>query len=150
MTTGAVAPDFTLMDQKGQNYNLHERLAKNAVILVFYPYDQSPTCTRQLCAINKDLDEFAQNGLEVFGINNADADTHNVFAKRKFLHLRLLSDYDYAVSKAYDCLWQIGPIKVIRRSVVGIDSSGVIRYLNRGVPSNKNILTDFLNALNSP
>lgn len=144
MTIGQTAPNFELADQNGKIFRLSSQLKKGGVILVFYPYDQTPSCTKQLCDVNKDIDLFTKHGLKVFGINNAEAESHRNFAERQLLHMSLLSDPQYTVSKAYDCLWQIGPISVIRRTVVGIDKSGKIVYYQRGVRSNQEVLDSFL------
>lgn len=144
---GDAAPPFTLSDHNGRIFDLAEILKSRLVLLIFYPYDQSPDCTEMLCAANEQLGTFNKYNIEILGINNASAESHLDFAEKKFLRMPLLSDEDYKVAKAYNCLFQIGPIRVIRRTVVGIDSAGVIRYYERGLPKTSAILDNFRAAL---
>jgi peroxiredoxin len=137
---GDEAPDFTLTDHNGELFNLGTRLHAGPVILVFYTLDGSPTCTTFLCAINKDVDEFARHKLQIVGINYADSDSHNQMAQSKFLRLPLLTDSQYQVARIYSSLYEIGPIKAIRYSVVGIGRDGRIQYMQRGKPTNAQIL----------
>lgn len=132
--------DFELTDQKGQQHRLYDALAKGPVVLFFYPYDQSPNCSKQLCAINQELDEFANTGITVWGINNASAESHQDFATKKLITMPLLSDNTYSVSKKFGCLFEIGPIKVIRRTVIGIGKDKKILFYNRGSLSSKQIV----------
>lgn len=137
---GSIAPNFTLTAQDGSSFTLYDEIKLNPLILVFYTMDGSPTCDKLLCRINIDVSEFAEAGLQIVGINYADPSDHDRYARSKLLRLRLLSDDHFRVSAAYDCLFSIGPIKVIRYSVVGIGRDGIIRYFKRGQPSNAEII----------
>ena len=118
-----------------------ELLKVGPVALVFYPYDQSPGCTKLLCSINDDKATFNEEGITLLGVNNASAESHKAFADKKRLLMPLLSDMDYSVAKSYDALWKIGPIKVIRYVTVGISQNGRISYYVHGRPSNHEIIT---------
>jgi len=137
---GTIAPNFTLITQDGSSFTLYDEIKLNPLILVFYTMDGSPTCDKLLCRINTDVDEFADAGFQIVGINYADPADHDRYARSKSLRLRLLSDDHFRVSGAYDCLFSIGPIKAIRYSVVGIGRDGIIRYFKRGRPSNAEII----------
>ncbi len=137
---GKIAPDFSLQDQSGQVRNLYETLRQKRVFLFFYPYDQSPSCTKQLCTINDELTLFHKYNLVAWGINNASAESHKRFADKQRLNLPLLSDEGYEVSKKYDSLFSFGPIKVIRRSVVGISRDRKITFYAHGDMPLKSII----------
>ncbi len=129
-----MVPTFNLMDQAGQIFSLVQQLLHGPVLLIFYPYDQSPNCTVQLCEANVELEAFSSHGVTIVGINNAAADSHLRFANKRFLKMRLLSDFDYEVARQFDCLFEIGPIKVIRRTVMAINADREVIYLQRGMP----------------
>ena len=137
---GDEAPDFTLTDHTGALFNLAAGLKSGSVVLVFYTLDGSPTCTTFLCAINTDVDELARHNIQIVGINYADADSHGKMARSKYLRLPLLTDGQYQVARLYNSLYEIGPIKAIRYSVVGVGTDGRITYMQRGKPTNAQIL----------
>ncbi|HMD67661.1 MAG TPA: redoxin domain-containing protein, partial [Chitinivibrionales bacterium] len=76
---GKTAPDFTLVSDKGDTVRLSDFRGNNYVVLIFYPGDQTPGCTKQLCAIRDDYAEFGKKGAVVFGVNPADAESHAQF-----------------------------------------------------------------------
>jgi len=87
---GDIAPSFCLTGHDGKEYCLPELLKAGPVVLVFYPYDQSPNCSKLLCKINNDKDTFESNGITLLGINNASEESHKAFADRKNLLMPLL------------------------------------------------------------
>ena len=137
---GSLAPNFTLVGQDGSIFTLGDSLKRQPVALVFYPMDGSPNCNQLLCRINQDVDEFEAAGITIVGVNYAEPDVHKHYAARKFLRLPLLSDQQFRVAAAYDSLFHIGPIKVIRYSVAGIGQDSRIIYYQRGRPSNQQII----------
>lgn len=141
LSIGDIAPSFCLIGHDGNQYCLPELLKVSPVALIFYPFDQSPGCTKLLCNINDDKATFKEKGITLLGINNGSEESHRVFADKKNLLMPLLSDMDYKVAKSYDALWQIGPIKVIRYATVGIGQDGKINYYIQGRPTNNEIIT---------
>jgi peroxiredoxin Q/BCP len=132
---GTVAPDFSLVSDKGDTVKLSNFRGKNSVVLVFYPGDQTPGCTKQLCAIRDDYEKFAVQGAVVFGVNPADAKSHANFVKKQHYQFPLLVDENKAVAKMYgtDGL-------MIVRTVFVIDKKGVIVFAKRGMPDDSEIL----------
>jgi len=96
------------------------------VVLLFYPGDETPICTRQMCSVRDRWDDYTATGAEVVGISSDSVDSHRKFAEHHNLPLRLLSDSDGAVSKVYGARSLI-PGKVAR-SVFVIDAQGMLRY----------------------
>ncbi len=97
------APDFTLPSTDG-DFHLYERLQEGAVLLVFYPKDDTLVCTRQLCNYRDYLSEFKDVQVEVVGINHDDVASHERFAARYKLPITLCSDVDRKVSRVYGAL----------------------------------------------
>lgn len=144
---GDIAPSFCLTGRGGRQYCLPELLKTGPVVLIFYPFDQSPVCTKLLCSINDDIAIFSSQGITLMGINNASEESHKAFADKKRLRMPLLSDMDFLVAKSYDALWKIGPIKVIRYVTIGIGQDGKIIYYVQGRPSNEEILSGMTKQL---
>ena len=122
---GSPAPDFTLLDGDGQNWRLSDHQGK-VVVLLFYPGDETPICTRQMCSVRDRWEDYAATGAEVVGISTDSVASHKAFAEHHDLPLRLLSDADRKIADLYGAN-SIVPGKVAR-SVFVIDADGVIRF----------------------
>jgi peroxiredoxin Q/BCP len=122
---GATAPDFTLKDGKGEEWRLSANRGK-VVVLLFYPGDETPICTRQMCSVRDRWEDYAKTGAEVVGISTDSVESHQKFAEHHELPLRLLSDGAAKVANLYGARSLI-PGKVAR-SVFVIDAGGVLRY----------------------
>jgi peroxiredoxin Q/BCP len=121
----ASAPDFSLPDGDGKQWRLSDHRGK-VVVLLFYPGDETPICTRQLCSVRDRWEDYVATGAEVVGISTDSTESHQKFAEHHQLPLRLLSDRDGRVSKLYNARSLI-PGKVAR-SVFVIDPKGVLRH----------------------
>lgn len=120
-----IAPDFVLPDSEGAKWQLSDQRGK-VVVLLFYPGDETPICTRQMCSVRDRWEDYAGTGAEVVGISTNTVDSHKSFAEHHNLPLRLLADVDRKVADLYGARSLI-PGKVAR-SVFVIDGNGVIRY----------------------
>lgn len=120
-----MAPDFVLPDGAGANWRLSEQRGK-VVVLLFYPGDETPICTRQMCSVRDRWEDYAATGAEVVGLSTNTVDSHQKFADHHKLPLRLLADVDRKVADLFGAQSLI-PGKVARLVFV-IDQSGVIRY----------------------
>ena len=126
---GDRAPDFTLPATGGGTVSLSE-LAGRPVVLVFYPGDDTPVCTKQLNSYNDDLGRFSDLDAQVLGISAQGLESHERFATKHGFGFPLLSDPDKVVAAAYGTL---GPIGFPRRSVFIVDGEGIIRYAHRAI-----------------
>lgn len=122
---GAAAPDFTLNDGDGNEWRLQDQRGK-VVVLLFYPGDETPICTRQMCSVRDRWVDYAATGAEVVGVSTDSVESHKKFAEHHNLPLRLLSDSSRAVADLYGAHSLI-PGKVAR-SVFVIDANGILRY----------------------
>ena len=123
--TGNAAPDFTLPDGNGNTWRLFDQRGK-VVVLLFYPGDETPVCTRQMCSVRDHWEDYLATGAEVVGISSNTIESHKSFAEHHDLPLRLLADTERKVADLYGANSLI-PGKVAR-SVFVIDANGVIRY----------------------
>lgn len=119
------APDFTLKDGDAREWRLADQRGK-VVVLLFYPGDETPVCTRQMCSVRDRWSDYQATGAEVVGISSDSVESHRKFAEHHELPLRLLSDVDGNVSRLYGARSLI-PGKVAR-SVFVIDANGILRY----------------------
>src|SRR5881398_2592999 len=97
---GSPAPDFSLVDGDGQNWRLSDHQGK-VVVLLFYPGDETPICTKQMCSVRDRWEDYAATGAEVVGISTDSVESHKKFAEHHNLPLRLLSDADQKVADLY-------------------------------------------------
>jgi len=119
------APDFTLKDGNGNDWRLSDRRGK-VVVLLFYPGDETPICTRQMCSVRDRWDDYVATGAEVVGISSDSVESHRKFAEHHQLPLRLLSDADGVAANLYNAKSFI-PGRVAR-SVFVIDAQGILRH----------------------
>ncbi|CAN5524465.1 peroxiredoxin [soil metagenome] len=126
---GDPAPDFELPGTGDRTYSLAD-FAGRPLVLVFYPGDDTPVCTKQLNTYNDGLEQFAELDAQVVGISAQDVSSHEKFSDKHGFGFPLLADTDKAVASAYGTL---GPIGFPRRSVFIIDVDGIIRYAHRAI-----------------
>lgn len=119
---GQSAPDFELPGTSG-SFRLSDHRGER-VILLFYPGDNTPVCTRQFCSYRDRADDFAALDATVVGISSQDLGSHERFTAKHSLTVPLLADVDGAVAREYGASSRLGT----RRAVVMIDEEGVIRY----------------------
>jgi peroxiredoxin Q/BCP len=122
---GTAAPDISLPDSDGKQWRLLDQRGK-VVVLLFYPGDETPICTRQMCSVRDRWEDYLATGAEVVGISTDSIESHKKFAEHHDLPLRLLSDADGQASNLYGARSLI-PGKVAR-SVFVIDARGILRY----------------------
>ncbi|MDW3212495.1 MAG: peroxiredoxin [Ilumatobacteraceae bacterium] len=126
---GDRAPEFTLPGPGGRTVSLSDYAGK-PVVLIFYPGDDSPVCTKQLNAYNDGLDQFEALDAQILGVSAQDVESKDAFVAKYGYEFPLLADTDKEVAAAYGTL---GPIGFPRRSTFIIDGDGVIRYAHRAI-----------------
>ena len=129
---GDIAKNFSLKDQHGNEFELYKNLDKR-ILLVFYPKDDSPVCTKQLVNYEQYLNEFEENNIKVVGINTAASDSHFSFCNKLRLNFPVLSDISKQISKNYKALNLLGMNK---RKLVLIDINRRIIFEKAVLPFN--------------
>ena len=120
---GDSAPDFELEGTDGR-FHLADHRGER-VVLLFYPGDNTPVCTRQFCSYRDRAEDVSDLGATVVGISSQDLDTHEAFVAKHGLNVPLLADVDCRVAKAYGAH---APVIGVRRAVVIVDEEGVVRH----------------------
>jgi peroxiredoxin Q/BCP len=120
---GQQAPDFELDGTEGR-FRLSDHRGRR-VLLLFYPGDNTPVCTRQFCSYRDDSPTMEQLDAVVVGISAQSESSHIAFAARYGINVPLLADIEGAVAKLYG-VWR--PVVGTKRAVVVIDEEGIIRH----------------------
>ena len=119
---GEQAPDFELEGTSGP-FKLSDHRGER-VVLLFYPGDNTPVCTKQFCSYRDNPDAFAQLGATVVGISSQTLVSHNDFIEKNGLTVPLLADEGGKVAERYSAHGRLGT----KRAVIVIDEQGVVRH----------------------
>ncbi len=136
---GEPAPDFNIPDQNGNSVSLRSFKGKKNVVLIFYPGDNTPGCTKQLCAVRDDYSDFEKAGVAFFGVNPQSAESHQNFIDKYSFQFPILVDTDRTVINAYGC----AKGNSTQRTVYAINKNGIVVYAKQGMPANSEILSAF-------
>ena len=120
---GDPAPDFELPGTDG-SFCLSDHLGER-VILLFYPGDDTPGCTKQFCSYRDNSEEMESLGATVVGISGQDLDSHEKFISKHGLTVPLLADVGRKVAGEYGLT---APVIGTRRAVIIVDEEGIVRY----------------------
>ena len=127
---GKKAPAFALKATDGSTVKLSE-LKGSAVVLYFYPKDDTPGCTKQACAFRDRSTEIQSLGAKVLGVSPDDIASHQKFTEKFDLNFPLLADADHAIAEKYGA-WReknmYGKKSMgVQRSTFVIDATGIVR-----------------------
>jgi peroxiredoxin Q/BCP len=119
---GEAAPDFELEGTDG-TFRLADHRGER-VVLLFYPGDNTPVCTKQFCSYRDRAGDFATLDATVVGISAQDLASHQAFTEKNSLNVPLLADVDGAVADKYGAHGRLGT----KRAVVIVDEDGIVRH----------------------
>ena len=125
---GVLAPDFTLTNQHGQAVSLSDYRGRRNVLLMFYPFAFTGTCTGELCTIRDRYADFVNDDTEVLSVSCDSVPAQRVFADQEGLTHQMLSDFwpHGATAQAYD-VFAAEKGFAVRGSFV-IDKEGIVRW----------------------
>ncbi|MCY1041660.1 peroxiredoxin [Corallococcus sp. bb12-1] len=124
---GDAVPDITLMGPGNAPVRLRDLLGDKALVIYFYPRDDSPGCTVQACSLRDQYEDFKDAGADVVGISSDSAESHEKFVAKHRLPFRLLSDPDGAARKAFGVGTNFLGMLPGRVTFIA-DRAGTIRY----------------------
>ncbi len=124
---GDLAPDFTLPNQAGTPVTLSDFRGKKAVVLYFYPKDDTPGCTIESCTFRDSYTDFEATGAEVIGISSDSPTSHQQFATKHNLPFTLVSDEGSKVRSTYGVPSTLGLLP--GRVTYIIDLEGKVRHI---------------------
>jgi len=135
VTTGATAPEFTLKDQNQQEVKLSDFRGKKRVVLVFYPLDWSPVCTKEHVCLVNDMKQFDQLDAQVLGLSVDSVWSHKAYAEKMGIQYPLLADFQPrgAVGAKYGVY--LDDKGITGRAIFIIDRDGKVAWLkNYDIP----------------
>ncbi len=124
---GQPAPDFDLADAQGKRVRLGDFRGKQAVVLYFYPKDDTPGCTKEACSFRDSYEAFKEAGAEVIGVSSDSEASHAKFATKFKLPFTLLADAGGAVRQRYGVPATLGLLP--GRVTFVIDRDGIVRHV---------------------
>lgn len=98
---GDKAPLVEGKDQDGKDWKLADEIGKKAVLLYFYPKDNTPGCTTEACGLRDKMGDLKKENVEVIGVSFDNADSHQKFISKFSLNFPLLADTDGKIADAY-------------------------------------------------
>ena len=144
---GQPAPDFELRDQHGTPVRLSSFRGQRNVVLVFYPFAFTPTCTGEICAIQDAGRDLANDHVQVLAISCDPTPALRVFAEQQGVTYPLLSDFwpHGAVSRAYGVFLEERGMAT--RGTFVINRDGVVRWSVLNTPGDARSTQDYAQAL---
>ena len=127
LQVGDQAPDVTLKTHAGQSIDLKDYQGKQAVVLFFYPKDNTAICTKEACAFRDAYEDFVSAGAVVIGVSSDSAESHEGFAQKHRLPFLLVSDEENSLRKAFGVPKTLGFLP--GRVTYVIDKAGVIQLV---------------------
>jgi peroxiredoxin Q/BCP len=129
LEVGSEAPVFAAETTDGGRIALPDFRGKQAVLLMFYPEDDTPGCTRQMCTARDEGSRYAEAGIVRFGVNPGSLSSHRDFVQKYSLDFPLIVDQDAEIASAYGVLREEGGVG---RATYLIDRDGRIAYAAAG------------------
>jgi peroxiredoxin Q/BCP len=132
LNVGEPAPPFSLPAYPEATISLKDFHGKQNVILAFYPKDDTPGCTKEMCTFSDRRLEFANLNTVILGVSTDDTTSHEKFATQYGLANALLADTTREVGLAYGAVR--GDRFMADRLLFLIDKNGLIRHIHSGQP----------------
>ncbi len=101
LKTGDPAPLVEGKDQDGKTWKLADLVGKQAVLLYFYPKDDTPGCTKEACGFRDRIEELEKQQVKVIGVSFDSAESHRSFIAKYKLNFPLIADTDGKIAEAY-------------------------------------------------
>lgn len=149
IAVGQEAPDFELPNQFGEKVSLSSFRGKKNVVVVFFPFAFTGTCTGELCALRDDLSVFQNDNVELLAISCDAMFTQKVFAEKEGYNFPLLSDFwpHGATAQKYGVFNAERGLAL--RGTFVIDKQGIVRWAVVNSPAEARNLADYKSALAS-
>jgi peroxiredoxin Q/BCP len=127
---GQLAPAFQLPNQEGETIDLQSFRGNSAVVLYFYPKDNTPGCTAEALDFSARKARIEELGAKVFGVSLDPVDSKKQFADQHKLSFDILADVDRQVTTAYGALTETASgMPIAKRTTLIIGADGVIKKI---------------------
>jgi thioredoxin-dependent peroxiredoxin len=145
---GDTAPDFSLPDQNGNLFHLHNFIGKEHIVIYFYPQDETPGCVAEACSFRDHVAGFEGYNCRVVGISKDSVSSHAKFAEHYHLPFTLLSDEHNLVRKQFGVKPTLFGLLPGRKTFL-INKQGVITHVFNYQLKARQHVSDALKALNN-
>ncbi|AJY73381.1 peroxiredoxin [Paenibacillus beijingensis] len=135
---GDQAPLFEANSTEGL-IRLQDYIGRQPVVLIFYPMDETPGCTKQLCAVRDSKALYAAHHAVVMGINSGSLEQHHKFASAQGYDFPLVADANGSIRRRYAVGKMLG-IVLQQRVVYVIGKNGRIQFAKKGLPPTEEII----------
>ena len=130
LEVGEKAPGFTATTTQRNRVKLSDFVGKKNLVLFFYPKDDSPGCTREVCYFRDTKAEFEKRNAVILGVSLDTEASHQRFQEKHSLNFPLISDNGKEISKMFGVL-RLGGLLLLKRVTFVIDRDGIIRKVIR-------------------
>jgi thioredoxin-dependent peroxiredoxin len=137
LPVGTEAPVFEAETTDGERISLPDFRGREAVLLMFYPKDDTPGCTKQMCAARDEGARYRDAGVARFGVNPGGKESHRKFRDKYDLDFPLIVDQDAEIASAYGVLKDGGGVG---RATYVIDRDGRIAFAASGAHGTDEVL----------
>ena len=131
IAVGQPAPDFSLKDQNQQEVKLSSFKGKKNVVIVFYPLDWSPTCTKEHACFVNDLKRFEQLDAQVLGLSVDSTWSHKAWAEKMGIAYPLLADFHPRGAVASQFGAYLEERGITGRAIAIIDKAGKLAWIKQ-------------------
>lgn len=142
---GERAPVFSSATQNGATVSLEDFLGKSAVVLYFYPKDNTAGCTAEACSFRDNYEVFKKAGAEVIGVSADSEESHQQFASKHHLPFVLLSDKQGTLRDLYGVPKTLGVLP--GRVTYVIDKQGLVRHIFNDMFNDQKHITEALQVV---
>ena len=125
---GDKVPAFSLPDENGKMFDIHEVLGEHILVIYFYPKDDTPGCTTEACTFRDHFEDLTDAGAVVIGISSDSPQSHKRFKEKYQLPFTLLSDQDKKVRDLFGVPSTLMGLLPGRVTYI-IDRDGVIKHV---------------------
>ena len=130
LEVGEKAPDFKATTTQGDRVKLSNFVGEKNLVLFFYPKDDSPGCTREVCYFRDTKAEFEKRNAVILGVSLDTEASHQRFQEKHSLNFPLISDNGKEIAKMFGVL-RLGGLLLLKRVTFVIDRDGIIRKVIR-------------------
>ena len=148
LKVGDPAPEFSLLDQNGDQFSSSDHLGQKAMVIYFYPKDDTPGCTKEACSFRDSFEEFTDRNVLVVGISADSVESHRNFAKKYNLPFTLLADTDNEVRNLFGVKSNLMGLIPGRVTYV-VDQKGTVIYMFDSQFKATKHITEALQALDN-
>jgi len=129
IAVGQTAPDFSLKDQYDKEVRLSDFAGKKNVVIVFYPLDWSPTCTKEHVCLVNGMKDFETLDAEVLGVSVDSAWSHKAYAEKMGIKYSLLADFQPRGAMADKYGVFLAEKGITGRAIVIVGKDGKVAWL---------------------